>query len=155
MTTWALISCTSLKAGYLRCRALELYSRSPLFCKTYRLAHTLGQSPLILSAKYGLVLPDTEIEHYNLKLDSLSLEERRAWAAQVVADMTPLLSLSDRFVCYTGDLYIQHIAPILWDMGYDVQLPLAGKRPGERQQWLDQEFNRIYMEGIRKAPTGA
>lgn len=34
----------------------------------------------ILSAKYGLLLPDDEIEPYNLTLNDMSSEEVRDWA---------------------------------------------------------------------------
>jgi cytoplasmic iron level regulating protein YaaA (DUF328/UPF0246 family) len=94
-----LISCVSKKRDQI-CRARDLYI-SPLFKKNLQYAQKLTPDKIfILSAKYGLVGLDDEIEPYDLTLNTMSSREIKRWATGVLrvlaqkADLATINSFS-------------------------------------------------------------
>ena len=82
----ALISCASKKRPY-KTKAEDLYI-SPLFMGNLRYARSrMPDDIFILSAKYGLLELDTEIEPYNVTLKEMSTAEVRAWADGVLEQL--------------------------------------------------------------------
>lgn len=74
-----LISCVSKKLNY-KAKAKDLYI-SPLFKYNYQFAKSLNPDKIfILSAKYGLIDSDDEIEPYDETLNTKSKKEIREWA---------------------------------------------------------------------------
>ncbi len=71
----ALLSCTSSKKAY-KCRASEMYSESPRFALAYKYAKMSCDTVYILSAKYGLIAEDHEIDPYNETLKDKSTSEK-------------------------------------------------------------------------------
>ena len=67
-----------------------MYEASPLFRESYRLAEQDGGPIAILSAKYGLLPPDQEIEPYELSLRDLGDADRQAWGARVLQQLDAL-----------------------------------------------------------------
>jgi methionyl-tRNA formyltransferase len=71
--TLGLVSCAKSKRSY-PCTAKEMYQPSDLFRKAYGYAVKRYDLVAILSAKYGLLLPDEVIEPYDLTLNMMSDE---------------------------------------------------------------------------------
>jgi hypothetical protein len=127
-----LISCVSQKLPY-KATARRLYV-SPLFKKN--LAYAQRQNPdaiFILSAKYGLVDLDQEIEPYDLTLNSMSVEQIKVWAVRVLAQLSVRADLShDHFVFLAGEKYRKYLLPKL--KSYEV--PMEGLPIGKQLQFL-------------------
>lgn len=135
MNTIVLISCVSKKMPR-KSRARDLYISS-LFRMNLRYAQQfLPQKVFILSAKYGLVQLDGEIEPYDITLNKMSACERRIWAAKVVSQLRVYSDLeNDRFVILAGQKYRQYLLPHL--KSYEV--PLAGLPIGKQLQFLKEK----------------
>jgi len=133
-----LISCVSKKLPY-KAKAMDLYI-SPLFRMNLKYAQQFSpQKVFILSAKYGLVQLDEEIEPYDVTLNKMSVCERRNWAAKVVSQLQDHTDLkNDHFVILAGQKYRQYLLPHL--KYYEV--PLAGLPIGRQLQFLREETAR-------------
>lgn len=138
MSTVILISCVSKKLQS-KARARELYI-SPLFRMNLKYAQRFSpEKVFILSAKYGLVGLDEEIEPYDVTLDKLSARERREWATKVVSQLKEHCDLKkDHFVILAGQKYRQHLLSHL--KSYEV--PLAGLPIGKQLQFLKRETSQ-------------
>ncbi len=90
----------------------------------------------ILSAKYGLVHPDTILEPYNTVISMLDEAETEQWAKTVVKELQPLLDDVDKVVFLAGAEYVQPILNLLSVNDVDIYWPFEGKRIGEQAQWL-------------------
>ncbi|MZP30421.1 hypothetical protein GTO91_11925 [Heliobacterium undosum] len=77
-----LISCTKRKRAYA-CKACELYSASSLFQKAYSYCLERYDRVYILSAKYGLLLPDQWIDPYDETLKNMGVGKKKEWASSV------------------------------------------------------------------------
>lgn len=138
--TIALVSCVKKKKA-IRCQAQDLYD-SDLFRKMKCYAQQHSDRWFILSAKYGLLSPETEIEPYELTLNTMRIGDRRAWAKQVYAQMQELglLHSGVSFLWLAGNKYKKHLAELLFD--YSREDPLAGKGIGQRLKWLKEMIQR-------------
>ena len=132
MKTMVLIACASKKITH-KARAEDLYI-SPLFVGNLRYAKSLAPDAIfILSAMYGLLDLDKEIEPYNVTLKDMSTAQVRAWANGVLEQLARRADLQhDHFVFLAGDVYRKFLVPHL--ASYEV--PLAGMRIGEQLQFL-------------------
>jgi len=138
VNTIVLISCVSKKLPH-KARARDLYI-GPLFRMNLKYAqHFSPQKVFILSAKYGLVQLDEEIEPYDVTLNKMSARERRIWAAKVVSQLRVHSGLeNDHFVILAGQKYRQYLLPHL--KSYEV--PLAGLPIGKQLQFLKEKTAR-------------
>ena len=127
-----LISCVKEKAAG-RHRAKDLYVSS-WFRYAFRYSQVLHPDRVfILSAKYGLVDQDSEIESYEETLRDKSKPEKQAWARRVLTDLSRQADLQrDRFVILAGDGYRKYLVP---DLGH-YEVPMQGLRIGEQMRWL-------------------
>lgn len=132
MSKVVLISCASKKARH-KARARDLYV-SDLFRKELQYAVKLAADYIfILSAKYGLVALDQEIEPYDLTLNTMSPPEIEQWALGVLGQLAEKADLqNDEFVFLAGAKYRKYLVPHL---GH-VQVPLEGLRIGQQLQRL-------------------
>lgn len=80
-----LLGCVKSKLGYASA-AQDLYS-SPLWRWRRAYAKQSGVSWYILSAKHGLLDPETRIAPYDLTLADFPATERRAWSRKVLDDL--------------------------------------------------------------------
>ncbi len=135
MNTIVLIACASKKRPH-KARAKDLYI-SPLFRMNLKYAQQFSpRKVFILSAKYGLVQLDDEIEPYDVTLNNMSAHERKKWAAKVISQLREHSNLeSDHFVILAGEKYRQYLLPHL--KSYEV--PLAGLPIGKQLQFLKEE----------------
>lgn len=127
-----LISCSSRKRGS-KALAKHLYN-SQLFRKQLEYAQKLNPDLIfILSAEYGLLELDREIEPYDKSLKKMPAKEARAWAERILEDLRMRADLTrDRFTLLAGDRYRRYLLDHLvhWEA------PLTGLRIGEQLQRL-------------------
>lgn len=122
----ALLSCTSKKKSY-KCSASEMYSESPRFALAYEYAKMTCDEVYVLSAKYGLIPEDMEIEPYDETLKDKSTHERRAWSEKVLHNLNNIASFqNDEFLVLAGVAYNEYILPHL----KKYELPLKGESLG-------------------------
>lgn len=110
MVKIALIGCTSRKQDYA-CPAIEMYTKSNYFnlkldyCKKINI-----DKIFILSAKYGLLEPDTIIQPYNLHLKSTSKDYRLNWSENVLKDLKQKTDIeNDEFIILAGNDYMKYL----------------------------------------------
>ncbi len=135
MRTIVLISCVSKKLPY-KAKARDLYV-SPLFRMNLKYAQQFSpRQVFVLSAKYGLVALDEEIEPYDVTLNKMSAQERKQWAAKVARQLQERCDLdTDHFVVLAGKKYRQYLLPYL--RSYEV--PLEGLPIGKQLQFLKEK----------------
>lgn len=137
-----LVSCTSKKKNH-KCRAEEMYLASPLFRRAWNYARKNYDINIILSAKYGLLLPDDEISPYNLALKNMRKEDRKRWAENVFKQMKNRLKLRDIKEAYfhTGKEYREFLIPKLEKIGIKCFVPLKGLPIGKQLRWYAEWMN--------------
>ena len=138
MKSLGLISCTKTKQDY-PCKASEMYQASDLFRKAYSYATKNYDFIAILSAKYGLLFPDDEIEPYDLTLNDMKSEQRKDWAERVFNQMRNRLKLEyfDKIFFHAGKKYRQHLIPKLEMMGIRCETPLKNLGIGSQKAWYN------------------
>ena len=132
-----LVSCVKTKRA-MPVAAKDLYT-STWFQKARTYVERTGCPWRILSAEYGLVHPEEEIEPYEKTLNSMRVAERRTWAGRVLAGLEPCLDGVDvdTVVFLAGRRYREFLEPALRDQGYTVRVPMTGLRQGEQLAWLN------------------
>lgn len=127
-----LIQCVKKKKPR-KCKAKDLYD-SAWFRYAWRYAQSLNPDKVfILSAKYGLVDPEEEIEPYNETLNTKSVPEIRAWAAKLLASLRERTDVTkDTFIILAGEKYRTYLADHL--ANHDI--PMKGLRIGQQLKWL-------------------
>lgn len=142
MVTWALIPCSKAKA-YHPCSAREMYWPSAQFRGAWRAAKVRGEEPLILSAKYGLLLPESVIAPYDETLKGQPAAVRSAWAWEVLEVIIDVWAPSEtRFVSYLGMDYAEFLVPELRSLGFQVEEPLKGLGQGKRLAWFKRQLQQ-------------
>ena len=131
-----LISCVSKKLPY-KVKAKDLYI-SPLFKLNYQYAKSLNPDKIfILSAKYGLLNLEQEIEPYNETLNTKSTLEIKNWAQKVLIDLKKQTDLeNDEFIFLAGTKYRKFL--ILHIKNYKV--PMEGLTIGRQLSFLKKQF---------------
>ncbi len=132
-----LISCVSKKLPR-PARAEELYV-SPLFKKNLAYAKSLKPDSIyILSAKYGLVSLNQELDPYEQTLNTMKALEIKDWAGQVLNSLAANTDLDkDRFVFLAGEKYRKYLLPHI--KHYEV--PLQGLGIGRQLHFLKQKLS--------------
>ena len=103
-----------------------------------RYAERQGDWWFILSAKHGLLEPDTVVAPYDMALGDLSASERRAWGHRVVDRLD--VTRGDHVIILAGREYTDPIVPLLDRRGLEILIPLAGKNHGERYRWFMRDY---------------
>ena len=136
--TAALVSRVSSKMSRAA-PAGELYT-SPLFTKASSYARQIADEWYVLSAKHGLLHPDTVIEPYDKTLNGMRAAERRAWARRVVEQVRDVLPAGDHVVFLAGVKYRENLLGPIKDMGCTVEIPMEGLGIGKQLRWLNQHL---------------
>ena len=149
----ALVGCSASKRAF-SAPARDLYTGA-LFRYARAYAEACCDHWYILSARHGLVDPDTEIEPYDQSLAGMSGREREAWGDGVMRQMIGEWGRIERveWVLLAGVLYTRHLRGPLTQAatGYrqDIQAkwrppvaPLSRLGIGLQKQWLAQEVAR-------------
>lgn len=130
----ALVACVSKKNDKAR-PARDLY-KSDWFLKASAYANRKSDNWFILSAKYGLVDPETVIEPYDETLNKMPIKSRREWSKKVLNSLIPQLGADDRVVFLAGMKYREFLVNPLRSHGFQVEIPMEGLRIGEQLRWL-------------------
>jgi cytoplasmic iron level regulating protein YaaA (DUF328/UPF0246 family) len=113
--------------------ARDLY-QGDLFRKS--LAYAKGLNPdniYILSAKYGLVGLDDEIEPYDTTLNTMPAHERQEWSRSILDALDAVADLdTDHFTILAGKKYREGLVPQM----PKVDIPLEGLGIGKQLRWL-------------------
>ena len=131
-----LISCVSKKLNH-KSKARNLYI-SPLFRKNLQYARLLNPDRIfILSAKYGLISLDREIEPYDKTLNKMSSDEIKMWANNILKELKKVVDLdNDEFILLAGKNYrkflLSHIKIY--------KIPLKGLSIGKQLKWLNDKL---------------
>jgi hypothetical protein len=130
-----LVSCASTKRSETS-TAENLYV-SPLFLKSKEYAKRESDRWYVLSAKYGLVSPNEEIEPYDLTLNRMSKAEREKWSSKTLAAILKISTPDDSITILAGSAYKEFLQPQLQSMGYSVSVPMQGLSIGNQLKWLN------------------
>ena len=131
-----LISCVSEKRSQ-RSKAKDLYI-STLFKKSLAYAFQLKPDSIyILSAKYGLLNLETEIEPYDLTLNTMPADEIKAWAENVLTQLVQVSDLrADHFIFLAGMKYRKYLTPHI--ASYEV--PMEGLDRYKQLHYLSLQY---------------
>lgn len=128
----ALVACGKQKLAH-KAPARELYTGT-LFRLSYEYATQHADQVFILSAKHGLVHPNTELEPYNETLNGKSKHEQKKWAYAVLQS----LPHADHYIVLAGESYRKYIVQ---KMG-SYEAPLKGLSFGRQLQYLNKLLRR-------------
>jgi len=114
-----------------------MYSASDLFRKAYKYCTKKYDCIAILSAKYGLLLPDDIIDPYNVTLNNMSSCEVKDWSERVFKQMNSRFDLKiiDRVFFHAGKKYRKHLIPKLESSEIECNAPLGNLRIGKQKAW--------------------
>jgi hypothetical protein len=132
-----LVACVAAKQA-APAPARELYI-SDWFRKARRHVESAGVRWSILSAQYGLVRPTEVLNPYERTLNTMSVSDRRAWAASVWSEIESQLSGTRRVVFFAGQRYREFLVERLGELGVQVDIPLEGLRIGEQLSWFSRD----------------
>ena len=129
-----LVSCVKTKQC-CPAPARNLYT-SDWFVKARTCVERSGRSWYILSAKYGLVEPNEQIEPYEKTLKKMRVNERHAWARGVIEALDPCQIDVKSVVFLAGEKYREFLRLALCNSGIEVKVPMEGLGFGEQLAWL-------------------
>ncbi len=131
-----LISCVSKKLNH-KSEARDLYV-SPLFQKNLKYAKLLNPDRIfILSAEYGLLNLNKEIEPYDKTLNKMSSDEIKEWANFVLKQLQEVFDLNkDEFVFLAGNNYRKFLLPHI----RNYKIPMLGLGIGKQLKWLTEKI---------------
>jgi hypothetical protein len=130
-----LISCVSKKRSH-KSKTKDLYI-SALFQKSLAYAQKLKPYAIyILSAKYGLLDLETEIEPYDVTLNNMSAGElKTTWAEKVFKQLSEQTDIKrDHFILLAGMKYRKYLTPHFRSF----EVPLEGMPIGKQLQYLSE-----------------
>ncbi len=132
MKTIVLISCVKEKQD-LKCKAEELYI-STFFKKSLQYAKSLNPDKIfILSAKYGLLPLDKEIDTYDLTLNNFKVKELKEWSNNTLQQLSTESDFkNDQFIFLAGDRYRKYLLPGI----NNYKIPMQGLGIGKQLQFL-------------------
>lgn len=127
-----LISCGKKKLDH-KAKAGDLYI-SPLFKMSFAFARSLKPDKIfIISANYGLLSSNQEIEPYNKTLNEMSETEVKSWAQKVRKQMQGHINFEkDEIIFLAGERYRKHLIPFF----SKVSIPLKGLGIGKQLKYL-------------------
>ena len=119
-----------------------MYLPSNLFRKAYAYCKRNYDQVAILSAKYGLLLPDDPIEPYDLTLNNMRDLEVRAWSKKVFNQMQKRVDLNgiNSVFFHAADKYRKHLIVKLENLGVKCETPLRGLGIGKQLRWYNEHY---------------
>ena len=127
-----LVSCVSRKREAAS-KAKDLYI-SDWFVKARRYVESKQRPWFVVSALYGLVDPEKEIEPYDVTLNRMVVKDRRRWAETTLESLLEIDT--DSFVFLASNKYREFLEGPLQHADYRVYVPMRGLRIGEQLSWL-------------------
>ena len=137
MAKIVLISCARKKLNN-KAKAKDLYI-SALFKFNLRYARSLNpDKTFILSAKYGLLALNREVEFYNKTLNNMSSNEVKEWASQVLQQLRKESDLNtDEIIFLAGEKYRKYLIPSI----KNYKIPLQGLGIGKQLKYLKEKLD--------------
>ena len=134
-----LISCASKKLKH-KAKAKNLYASS-LFKLNLKYAESLNPDKIfILSAKYGLIDLEQEIEPYNLTLNNMKDKEIKLWAEKVLSELKKIANLKeDEIIFLAGEKYRKYLISEI----NNHKIPLKGLGIGKQLKFLKENEQRM------------
>lgn len=129
-----IIQCTDSKRNE-KAPARELYDESGYFCDMRDWAKSRNVPWYILSAKHGLVNPNTVLEPYN----EFGISESQS---ETIAEQLHEKGIKVVYIC-AGMKYTGPLIPSLENIGIDVVNPFSGMGIGERRNKLQIETSKL------------
>ena len=130
-----LVACSSRKLDRAA-PARELY-QSTLFKLSVAWVCRYCDTLAILSAKYGVVLPQVVLEPYDETLVNMGITGRRRWGLMVAKQLREKFPNINHFTVMAGSAYMA-FRP--WLPGLNIRDPMAGLTIGRRLAWLKKEL---------------
>lgn len=127
----AIIGCSKNKKKY-KCQAQEMYSESDLFNKTLKFCINRYNTIKIMSAKYGLLDLDEQIDPYDIFLKKLPKIEKSILLNRVAEYLNASEYINIYF--YTGKEYYKDLVHLLNNKV--LFFPLDGMGIGQRLKFL-------------------
>ena len=127
----AFISCVKEKR-IGKYKAKHLYT-SDFFRKSFGYCSSKDDKVYLLSAKYGLLELEEEIENYEMTLNDFSKIQKIEWSVMVYDQLENKIDDSDDLYFYVGNNYREHLLPMLSNNCF---IPLEGKGIGEQLQYF-------------------
>lgn len=140
----ALVPCGATKLPHAA-KAADLYTGA-LFRKLRAYAERHADRWYILSAKHGLLLPDTVVDPYNHTLNDDPWQVRRMWGERIVRDLAKLHPGSTEFLLLAGGRYREAVGAAMvkdphWRTVWSASEPIPKGLPiGRQLQWLNREL---------------
>ena len=136
MAKVVLISCVNKKLKH-KSKVQDLYI-SPLFKKNLKYAKSLNPDKIfILSAKYGLLSLNEEINPYDRTLNKMRSKEIKEWANSALNQLKKSTDIeNDEFIFLAGDNYRKFLLP---HIKY-YKIPMQGLSIGKQLQWLSKRI---------------
>lgn len=103
----ALIGCGSAKLS-TPAKAKDLYC-GPIFKITRLCAERISNSWFIISAKYGVISPNTIIMPYDYQLSQMSTEARLRWANGINNVLARIIPKNAHVIGLAAARYLEHI----------------------------------------------
>jgi len=127
-----LISCVKTKLNHAAL-AKDLYV-SQLFKSSLAYARSLNPDAIyILSAKYGVVKLDQEIEPYEMTLNKMPVDASKEWAKNVVIKLKEVADLEkDKIIFIAGEKYRRFLIPHI----RNYEIPLKGLSFGNQLKYM-------------------
>lgn len=135
-----LISCVSQKLKK-KSQARDLYI-SDWFSKAKTYADILGDQWMILSAKHGLLEPETMIEPYERSLYECKREERKIWAKKVAGEIESKIPFGSTIIILAGNIYREFLIPLL-EENYSIEIPMKGLKIGQQKSFLKEKIKDV------------
>lgn len=129
-----LVSCVKTKS--LTPKPAEEFYTSDWFSKARRYVESTGSRWFVLSAKYGLVAPDTVLEPYEKTLKTMPVADRRRWAKGVFEDLLKVAPDLEAVTFLAGVTYREFLAGHLSQRGVAIEVPMEGLAFGQQLAWL-------------------
>ncbi len=152
-----LISCVKSKSSR-RAKAKDLYD-STLFRAQRAYAERFGDQWFILSAKYGLLDPEREIDPYEETLKGDSTKQKRDWSECVYNELQRHTRPHDIITITAGEDYCRYLEPLLAERGNLVIRPVKGLSmgfiPGRLRELIASAPHQtsVPIVDVRSAPT--
>ena len=133
------ISCTKKKQS-APCKAREMYSASQWFRGGYRYAESLNPRHIyILSAKYGLLKPDANIEPYEKTLAKARDNEIVVWSKMVYEQMkNEGIDFNERAIFLCGKNYRKYLQRLFKNN----EAPVSHLTIGKQMKYFKKEVER-------------
>jgi hypothetical protein len=126
--TIVLVSCVKRKKAN-PAKAKDVYD-STLFRSQRAFAECMSDDWYILSAKFGLLHPETEIGPYEQTLKNARSHEKREWSERVYAEFEKRTNPEDFVIITAGEDYCRFLVPMIAQRGHRIERPVKGLRMG-------------------------